>query len=113
MRLFGGAFGVNFAAVLFRYYSNSSLKSFEEVFHRELTLKNLSLLKVLPPSIIRQIQVICLNALNKIYLLGKCGNLCNNCNQSTKHTLFIVVVVIASGIAFIATLFIKKFRVSF
>ncbi|KAG2215926.1 hypothetical protein INT46_004182 [Mucor plumbeus] len=89
-RLLGGAFGVNLAAVIFKFYSNSSLKDLAQEVHMEVSIKNIELLKLMPDSMRRKVQILCLDALNKIYLM----------------------VAIAAGITFLATLFIKKYNVS-
>lgn len=69
-RLLGGAFGVNLAAVIFKFYSNSSLKDLAQEVHMEVSIKNIELLKLMPDSMRRKVQILCLDALNKIYLMG-------------------------------------------
>lgn len=69
-RLLGGAFGVNLAAVIFKFYSNSSLKDLTQEVHMEVSIKNIELLKLMPETMKRKIQILCLEALNKIYLMG-------------------------------------------
>ncbi|KAK4516015.1 uncharacterized protein ATC70_010976 [Mucor velutinosus] len=89
-RLLGGAFGVNLAAVIFKFYSNSSLANASKEWHYEVSLKNLDLLKVMPDIMKRKVRIVCLDALNKIY----------------------VMVAVAAGITFLSTLFVKKYNVS-
>ncbi|OAD03364.1 hypothetical protein MUCCIDRAFT_81355 [Mucor lusitanicus CBS 277.49] len=69
-RLLGGAFGVNLAAVIFKFYSNSSLANVTKEWHYEVSLKNLDLLKTMPDIMKRKVRIVCLDALNKIYLMG-------------------------------------------
>ncbi|GAN02313.1 membrane transporter [Mucor ambiguus] len=89
-RLLGGAFGVNLAAVIFKFYSNSSLADAAKEWHYQVSLKNLDLLKTMPDTIRRNVRIVCLDALNKIYLM----------------------VAVAAGITFLSTLFVKKYNVS-
>ncbi|CAO0795302.1 unnamed protein product [Mucor circinelloides] len=108
-RLLGGAFGVNLAAVIFKFYSNSSLVSLTTEWHYQVSLKNLDLLKAMPEIIKRRVRIACLDALNKIYLMGmyKCVYLMYNIAQ-IQHCL----VAVAAAITFVSTLFVKKYNVS-
>ena len=108
-RLLGGAFGVNLAAVIFKFYSNSSLVSLTTEWHYQVSLKNLDLLKAMPEIIKRRVRVACLDALNKIYLMGmyKCVYLMYNIAQ-IQHCL----VAVAAAITFVSALFVKKYNVS-
>jgi uncharacterized membrane protein len=108
-RLLGGAFGVNLAAVIFKFYSNSSLKDLAQEVHMEVSIKNIELLKLMPDSMRRKVQMLCLDALNKIYLMGMYNVFIVYLNA---YNIYICIVAIAAGITFLATLFIKKYNVS-
>ncbi|KAI8971622.1 major facilitator superfamily domain-containing protein [Mycotypha africana] len=89
MRIFGGAFGVNIAAVLFRYDTTTQLEHLKKVTRSDFNLSSIPALKSLHYMLRQRVEKICLEALDKVYLL----------------------VAIVSGIAFISTLLIKEYYI--
>ncbi|KAL9546781.1 hypothetical protein MBANPS3_006489 [Mucor bainieri] len=83
-RLLGGAFGVNLASVMFKYYTHDCLSTDAT---QEWLVQNFDLLKAMPDTMKRKAcMLLCLDAFNKIYLM----------------------VAVVGGIAFLSTLFMKK-----
>jgi hypothetical protein len=106
-RMIGGAFGVNIAAVIFNYYSQTSLNQLQGKFHTTSTFESLGMIKYLPPMLQQEIRVAFLNSTNKVYILGK-------------HPIFYLIylkslmprqVVIASGVGFLASLAVKNTKI--
>lgn len=109
-RLLGGAFGVNLAAVIFKFYSNSSLEDLTKEWHYQVSLKNLDLLKTMPDMMKKRVRIVCLDALNKIYLMGMYK--WHWFMYAALIYLSLCIVAVAAGITFLSTLLVKKYNVS-
>ncbi|KAI8887724.1 MFS general substrate transporter, partial [Backusella circina FSU 941] len=70
-RMMGGAFGVNIAAVIFTYYSQTSINQLKTKFHTKSVIQSLDMIQYLPTSIQTEIKIAFLDSINKIYILGK------------------------------------------
>jgi hypothetical protein len=85
--MIGGAFGVNIAAVIFNYYSQTSLNQLQSKFHTTSTFESLGMIKYLPPMLQQEVRVAFLNSTNKVYILGK------------HHVLYIYIYIYINEIA--------------